>query len=311
MQTPWPLRSLLFVPAHRIDWVRKIGRTPADAVILDLEDAVAPDLKPKARELIAEEISLLREHGIVPIVRVNAIGCGAEEDLEAIVQPGLAGVMLPKADQPGDVATLDAWLALAEHSRGMPRGGIGIIPLPETARGLWLAHEIAAASPRVSGLITAVSGPVVGDVARAFGFLPSEQGDEQLFLQSRIILASRAAGARYPIGTLQGTRLDDLDAVRRLAHRARRLGFSGAALIHPSHVPIANEVFRPSAQEVAYARGLVDAMAAAQAQGQGAAAYQGVMVDAAMLPFAHELIAADARFTQRDLARRESASGAA
>ena len=75
--------------------------------------------------------------------------------------------------------------------------------------------------------------------------------------------------------------------------------------------PTPNEVFRPSAQEVAYARGLVDAMAAAQAQGQGAAAYQGVMVDAAMLPFAHELIAADARFTQRDLARRESASGAA
>lgn len=311
MQSPWPLRSLLFLPAHRIDWVRKIGRTPTDAVILDLEDAVAPDNKAHARTLIAEELSILLAHGIAPFVRVNAIGCGAAEDISAIVQPGLAGIMLPKADRPEDVATIDAWLTQAEQACGMRPGSVGIIPLPETARGLWLAHEIAAASRRVSGLITAVSGPVVGDVARAFGFLPSDEGDEQLFLQSRIILASRAAGAMYPIGTLQGTRLDDLEGVRRLARRARRLGFSGAALIHPSHVAIANEVFRPSVEEVAYARGLVDALAGAQAQGQGAVAYNGVMVDAAMLPFARELIAADARYTQRDLARGEPQPGRA
>jgi citrate lyase subunit beta/citryl-CoA lyase len=182
----------------------------------------------------------------------------------------------------------------------MEINSVGIIGLPETARGMWLAYEIAAASPRVSGLITAVSGPVAGDVSRVFGFEPSDEGTEQLFLQSRIILASRAAGAHYPLGTLMGTALDDLAKVEKLALRARRLGFSGAALIHPSHIPIANRIFRPSDEEVSYSRGLIEAVQTAQTKGIGAVSYRGMMVDAAMVPTAIQILQADARYRARD-----------
>lgn len=302
----WPLRSLLFLPAHQIGWVRRIGRHLPDAVILDLEDAVSPARKAEARSLVAEEIGILRRHGVVPVVRINALDDGGEDDVAAIAGEGLASVMLPKVDGPQDVARLDRLLTVAERQRGLAEGGIGVIALPETARGLWQAHAIAGASPRVSGLITAVSGPVVGDVARAFGFQPTEEGDEQLFLQSRTILASRAAGALHPLGTILGSRLDDLEAVRRLTRRARQLGFSGVALIHPSHVAIANEVFRPTEAERAHAQGLIEALQAAEARGLGAVAYRGAMVDAAMRPHALDVLASHARFQQLDARARQT-----
>lgn len=296
----WPLRSLLFLPAHRIDWARKTASSAVDGVILDLEDSVPPARKAEARALIAEEIALLHAQGIAVIVRVNAIGAGCEADIASVVHPGLAGVMLPKADKPADIQRLHELLDAAEAAAGLDVGSVGIIGLPETARGMWFAQEIAAASPRVRGLITAMSGPMSGDVARAFGFQPTVEGHEQLFLQSRIILASRAAGAMYPIASVQGTRLDDLAYVEQLARRARHLGFSGVSVLHPTHVPIANAVFRPSAEEVAYSQGLIEAMRAAEAGGDGAVSYRGAMVDYAMLPAALQTIADDARFRARD-----------
>lgn len=300
MQSPWPLRSLLFLPAHRIDWVHKVGRTPVDAVILDVEDAVPAERKAQARSLLAEEVTLLREHGIVPIVRINALDAGGDEDLVAVAPKAPSSIMLPKADRPSDVAALAALLLELERRHSLERESIGIIALPETAAGLWFAHEIAAASARVTGLITAVSGKVIGDVARAAGILPTDEGQEQLFLQSRTILASRAAGAMHPLATILPARIDDLDKVRQLMQRARQLGFSGAALIHPSHARIANQVFRPTAEEVSYALGLLDAMADASAKGNAAATYRGAMVDLAMVPHAHDVIASDARFNKRD-----------
>lgn len=296
----WPLRSLLFLPAHKIDWVKKTALTAVDAVILDLEDSVPPARKQEARSLIAEEIAILRARGISVIVRTNSLDAGCEEDIAHVVCKGLTGIMLPKSNDAGDIHRLHALLDTAETAAAMDAGSVGILALPETAKGLWLAYEIAAASPRVSGLITAISGPVSGDVSRAAGFEPTYEGSEQLFLQSRIILASRAAGAMYPIGTIMGTRLDDLEMVEKLARRGRRLGFAGAALLHPSHVPIANAVFRPSVEEVEYSKGLLQAMREAQARGDWAVSYRGAMVDAAMLPKTQELIESDARYRARE-----------
>ncbi|MGE0797540.1 MAG: CoA ester lyase [Lautropia sp.] len=296
----WPYRSLLFLPAHRIDWVRKVAKSMPDAVILDLEDAVPDGRKAEARALIQEAIEILVRDHIAPIVRINGIDAGGEADVAAVVRPGLAAVMLPKTHAPQDVRTLDGWISAAEQANGIASGAVRIIPLPETAHGMWFAYEIASASKRVTGLITAVSGPVSGDVSRAFGFEPTDDGREQLFLQSRTILASRAAGANFPIGTIMGTGLRDLDAVARLARRARQLGFSGAALIHPSHVAVANRVFRPSEEEVAYSAGLMAALADARERGDGAVSYQGMMIDAAMLPMARRVVEADQRYRARD-----------
>jgi citrate lyase subunit beta/citryl-CoA lyase len=174
------------------------------------------------------------------------------------------------------------------------------MPLPETAPGLWAARDLAAASARCRGIIAVVGGPVSGDVARAVGFRPSMEGTEQLYLASKLVLDSRAGGAPYPMGSLIGTALDDLDGVRTLANRAKALGYSGAVLIHPSHVAVAADVFTPSAQEVDYYRGLIEAMREAQARGDGAVSYRGMMVDYAMLPHAQEVVA--------EAARREAAS---
>ncbi len=299
-QASWPLRSLLFLPATRIDWVRKIARSSVDAIILDLEDSVIPERKHEARSLIGEAVEVLDSHGVAVVVRINALGHGGEEDLPAVVLPGVLGIMLPKADSATDVHRLDRLIAEAESKNGVPAGKVGIVALPETAAGLWAVREIAGASPRVTGLITAVSGPIAGDVSRAAGFSPTVEGSEQLFLQSRTILASRAAGANYPIGTIQGTRLDDLDTVELLARRAKQLGFSGVALIHPSHVPIANAIFRPTEAEVEHAKGLVEALMTAAKAGNGATRHEGVMVDIAMLAPARELLARAERFRLRD-----------
>jgi citrate lyase subunit beta/citryl-CoA lyase len=111
-----------------------------------------------------------------------------------------------------------------------------------------------------------------------------------------MVLDARAGGARWPMASLIGTALDDLDAVRRLATRARSLGFSGAILIHPTHVAVANAVFAPTPEEVDYYAGLIEAMAAAEAKGDAAVRYRGIMVDYAMLPRAHDVLREAERF---------------
>jgi citrate lyase subunit beta/citryl-CoA lyase len=153
------------------------------------------------------------------------------------------------------------------------------------------AYEIAKASPRVRGIHGAISGPVSGDFARAFGFRATSDGIEQVYLASKLVLDSRAAGAMYPIAGIFGTAQTDLAAVERLIRRARDIGYTGVAVMHPSHVPIANAVYRPTAEEVAYFEGLIAAFQVAEKAGLGAVSYQGAMVDYAMLPLAHEVLA--------------------
>ena len=133
-QSPWPLRSLLFVPAHRLDWVTKTADAAVDAVILDLEDSVPRAGKPRARSLLGEEIDLLSRHGVACIVRLNSLGNECEADNQAAVRPELAGVMLPKTDSAEDIRGLHALLDAAKERAGLPNGCTGVIPLPETAR---------------------------------------------------------------------------------------------------------------------------------------------------------------------------------
>ncbi len=287
----WPLRTMLFIPAHKLDWVRKASRSQPDSVVLDLEDAVPPALKKEARALVREGIGLLRDQGIHAFVRINALSQGGADDVPELATEGFSGVMLPKADSVEEIRELDRLLCHAEGKAGLALGSVAIMPLPETAQGLWAARDLAAASTRCRGIIAVVGGPVSGDVARAVGFRPSMEGSEQLYLASKLVLDSRAGGAPYPMGSLIGTGLDDLDSVRVLAKRAKALGYSGAVLIHPSHVAVAAEVFTPSPEEVKYFAGLIEAMSAAQERGDGAVNYEGIMVDYAMLPYAEQIVA--------------------
>lgn len=285
----WPLSSLLFLPAHKHDWVRKVHRFQPSAVILDLEDAVPPAMKAEAREIAREAIAVLVEAGTVPFVRINGWDCGGPQDVERVVVPGLAGAMLAKADSAAEIRALDLALSYEEGKSGMPRGGVAIVPLAETSNGLYEGRELARASERCMGLAGMV-GPVNGDVARAAGFIPTLEGLEQLYLASKTVLDSRAGGAPYPKASIVGMRIDDLDAVRLLCRRAKQLGFTGAVLIHPSHVAIANEVFAPTTEEIEYAEGVIAAVREGEARGDAAVQHRGQMVDYAMLPYAEDVL---------------------
>ena len=287
----WPIRSALFVPAHRRDWVAKAIRVSPGAVVLDIEDSVPPQHKLQAMAYLKSEIAELRAAGVAAFVRIQPLFDGTAAELEAAVTEGLTAIVPPKVATADEVRRLHDLLSYAEGRAGLPHGNVGLLPLPETAQGMRDAYDLARASTRVRGIHSAVSGPVSGDFARAFGFRATAGGEEQLYLASKLVLDSRAAGAMYPIAGIFGIAQDDLAAVERLIRRARDIGYSGVAVMHPSHVAIANAVYRPTAEEVEYFTGLLKAFETAEAAGLGAVSYQGAMVDYAMLSLAKEVLA--------------------
>jgi citrate lyase subunit beta / citryl-CoA lyase len=291
----WPIRSALFVPAHRRDWVAKAIRVSPGAVVLDIEDSVPPQFKPQAMGYLKSEIGELRDAGVGAFVRIQPLHDGSAVEIEAAVTDGLTAIVPPKVASPDEIRRLHDLLSYAEGRAGVAHGTVGLLPLPETAQGMYDACQLAKASTRVRGIHGALSGPVSGDFARAFGFQATAGGEEQLYLASKLVLDSRAGGGMYPIAGIFGTAQDDLAAVERLIRRAREIGYTGVAVMHPSHVAIANAVYRPTEEEVAYFKGLLAAFEAAEKAGLGAVSYQGAMVDYAMLPLAKEVLAEAAR----------------
>lgn len=280
-----PLRSLLFVPGTRTDWLPKARAAGADAAVLDLEDAVAAPDKLAARAQVADAVSRAatptdQAGGIALFVRVNPLdGWAGAEELRAVVQPGLAGIVLPKVRSAQDVRLADQLLRWCEQEQGLPPGQVALVPLLETARGLREAYDIARAVPRIAylGALTAPG----GDVQRAVGYRWSPEGDETLALRSRVLLDVRAAGVPCPVSGLW-TRITDLAGLRTFAEQNRSLGYEGMMAIHPSHVPVINRVFSPSPGELDHYAELIAAVEAAQGAGQGAVTFRGEMVDEAM-----------------------------
>ena len=292
----WPVRSALFVPAHRRDWVAKAIRVKPGAAVLDIEDSVPPEYKTQAKEYLKSEITELKAADVGAFVRINPLHDRTGEEIDAAMIDGLTAIVLPKAQTAFDIRHLHDLLSYREGRAGLPYGSIGILPLPETAEGMHDAHALAAASNRVRGIHGALSGPVSGDFARAFGFRATSDGIEQLYLASKLVLDSRAAGAMHPIAGIFGTPMDDLAATERLIRRARDIGYTGVAVMHPSHVAIANAVFRPTAEEITYFEGLLKFFEDAEKSGLGAVKYRGAMVDYAMLPLAREVLAEARRY---------------
>jgi citrate lyase subunit beta / citryl-CoA lyase len=234
-------RSYLFAPGHNAKLLERVFDAGADAVMLDLEDAVPPDAKERARAMVAD---VLADHP--SWVRVNLPQtelCAA--DLDAVAEAAF-GIRIPKAESPEDVA----WVA--ERAPGKP-----IICAIESARGLLAAAEIAAAS----GVRHLAMGGV--DLRRD---LNAEAGNLQtLYARSHIVVASRAAGLEAPIDSVY-PRLDDDAGLREQAEFARSLGFFGKSAIHPRQLAILHEVFTPSDEEVAWAREVVAAFEAAEGE---------------------------------------------
>ena len=284
-----PIRTELFVPGNKEDWMRKAPKYGADALILDLEDSVPPENKPDARTLVGEMLQELGKASQTLVVRVNRLETGLTgEDLEAVTGPNLYCVLLPKVESPADVVEVDNLLTHFERREGMEVGKILIDPALETALGIRQSYEIATASPRVAHM--GASGGKGGDTARSIGFQWTPEGTETLYLRSKVLVDVRAAGIPYP---MSGGWMDihDLDGLRASAEQAKRLGYTGMHLIHPSHVPVVNEVFTPTKEEVKHWRGLVKAMEQRRALGGAAVTYDGDMVDIAHEETARSMLA--------------------
>lgn len=293
-------RSALFVPGHKPDWVPKAAACGADQLILDLEDSVPPSEKPRARALVREALDALAAQGQDRSVRINGFATGLTlDDLEAIVCPALQAVRLPKVESADDLGELDALLTHLEQRAGMAPGAVATPLDLETAAAMRDACGILRASPRATGLMLGC-GPG-GDAARSVGYQWTKGGAETHYLRSRAVLDARAAGVEYPMVTSWWD-IRDLDGLRADAALNRRFGFRGMTVMHPTHVPIVNEAFTPSEAELAHARGLIEAMEAAERAGSAAVVYEGDMVDYAMVATARELL---------DLAASIGAGGAA
>lgn len=291
MATLRPYRSMLFVPGHKGSWADKAVASGTDAIILDLEDSVPASDKVIARDTVVETITRIRDQNIRADVwvRPNSRDTGLMgADLEAVVVPGVAGLVLPKTFDAKEIIQIDAVVSHLEETRNLPAGDVGFLLSLETAASMANCESMAGATPRVAALLGA-TGPNA-DVGRELGFEFTPEGLETLYLRSRIVLASRANGLHHPMaGVWQD--IKDLNGFRTFAEDNRRLGYRGIVLIHPSHVEIANEVYTPSPEKVDFYRRMADAFRDAEARGHGAVDFEGQHIDLAHARTAEGVIA--------------------
>src|SRR5712692_6349830 len=269
-------RSWMFVPGHRQKMIDKALTLGADAIMLDIEDGVAPSEKDTARKLIGEALGRERApKAPARFVRVNAIGHQRmDADLEAVLRPGLDGLVLPKVETAEEVLKVESVLKTREPERKIARGSVRLLVAIESPRGLLNAPAIAAASSRVVGLMFGAE-----DYGREMG-LPTKREDEaQDMLYARSAMAVAAASAH--VQAIDGVWVDlkDSDGLGGFARQSRRLGFSGMSLIHPSQIDPINAVFSPTPEEIEYAKQVVQAFEEANARGDGSVAFGGQLID--------------------------------
>jgi citrate lyase subunit beta / citryl-CoA lyase len=282
-----PVRSFLFVPGNKASWIEKSVACKADALILDLEDSVPPAQKAEAREIVKSKLEWLAGQKQRTWVRINRSPHLYDfDDILAVVSPHTEGIFVSKPIGPEDVDTVSSMLSEAEYRKGLPVGSTRVIPLLETARSLQFAHEIALRE-RVPAIVGATAKNA--DVARALNTVWSPEGRETLYLKSRIVMAARAAG-KLPIGGIW-QQVHDLEGLRKFSEEDRALGMAGELALHPSNVTVINQLFSPSAEQVAYYRGMIDALETAQAQGRASTIYDGEHIDIAHVKTAREIIA--------------------
>lgn len=285
--TPRPRRSVLYMPGANRRALEK-GRTlPADAIIMDLEDAVTPDAKAAARDNILAALSLGGYGARELIVRVNDLGSAwGRADLEAMAGAGADAILIPKVESADDV---HAALAVLDAA-GAP-AALGLWCMMETPLAILDAKLIAGASPRLAALVMGTS-----DLAKDLGAAHTPTRTPLLTSLSLCILAARAHG----LAVLDGVHLDlaDDEGFAAACRHGRDLGFDGKTLIHPKTLAAANRVFAPSDEELDWARRIVEAHAAAEAQGKGVVLVDGKLIENLHVDAARRLAAQAERITQ-------------
>jgi citrate lyase subunit beta/citryl-CoA lyase len=267
-----PLRSLLFAPGNHARRVEKALTLPADAVILDLEDAVAITEKPATRALVVGAFKKKRRGRLY--VRVNAMStefCYA--DLVAVVRPGLDGIILPKVESAAQLQAIDWLLGELERANGVDMEQIDLMPIIETGVGIAAVREIAASGTRVRRLAFGA-----GDYALDMNIAWTRDEAELGHARAAVAVASRAAGLDPPIDTVW-TDLRDAEGLADAARRAQRLGFQGKMCIHPDQIHAVDQVFTPTDAEIERAERIVAAFAEAEAAGSASIQLDGQFID--------------------------------
>jgi citrate lyase subunit beta / citryl-CoA lyase len=270
------LRSWMFVPGHRQRMIDKALGLNADAIMLDIEDGVAPNEKDQARKNIGESLGHKKTPGSpARYVRINAIGHPRmDADLDAVVRPGLEGLVLPKVDTVAEARKVDAILTDRESKRRMPSGGIKLLIAIESPKGLLNAPAIAASSSRVTGLMFGAE-----DFGREIGLPAVREGEARdlIFARSAMVIAAASAHVQAIDGVWVD--LNDGAGLLGFAKQSRRLGFSGMSCIHPSQVDAINATFSPTAEEIEYCQKVLQAFEEANARGDGSIAFGGQLID--------------------------------
>lgn len=265
-------RTFLFAPGNHPRKVEKVFGAGADAVILDLEDAVAEAEKPATRDAVVAAMQTDRD--CRGYIRINALDTEyAFQDLEAVVAPNVDGIVVPKIETPEALATVEWLVGELERKRRLPIGGIDLLPIIETGLGVANVRAIAGTAKRTRWLSFGA-----GDYTRDMGMEWTLGEVECDHARAEIVLASRAAGLLPPIDTVW-IHLQDQDGLIASTRKIRSMGFQGKLCIHPAQVGPVNDVFTPDADAIAHARRIVAAFADAEAAGSASIQVDGYFVD--------------------------------
>lgn len=265
---------MMFLPGNNPNLIMNGALLGADSIILDLEDAVAPDQKDAARDLVKSALENFDFGNCEIIVRINSLDTPFwEEDIEQIL-PLLPDIIMPtKVSDKAYIHELTAKMDEVEAKNNIPAGKIKIIPLLETALGIENAFEIATASKRIEAIYLGAE-----DLTADLRCKRTKEGAEILYARGRLICAARAAGIEAYDTPF--TDVEDLEGLERDANFAKALGFTGKAVISPRHVEIVNKIFSPTMAEIEHAKDVYRAIKEAKAQGKGAISLNGKMIDA-------------------------------
>lgn len=271
-----PIRTALFVPGNRPDRVDKAVRSEADAIIIDLEDAVPLSQKEETRPKVREKVLEYPQRRI--IVRVNALGSGFfQGDLDEVIVDGLGCIMVPKVENGEDIKEINRLLVDSEDKKGIKTGFVSIIPLIESATAVQNISRIVSPGTDPARVFTVAFG--AADYTLDLGIEITKGGDELTYARSRIPIACRAAGIDPPLDSPFMLDLKDLEALKADAKRAKQFGFQGKLCIHPNQIGPCHAVFSPTRGEILFAERVVQAFEDAEARGAGAIQVDGKFID--------------------------------
>lgn len=272
------LRSMIFVPSNSKRFIEKAKALNADIICFDLEDSVPFNEKATARQAIVDILAEKAEYRSNIYIRINSLESGlAFSDLKAIIQEGVDGIVVPKVNDKKEVNQIENLTSSLEKERGIEKGSIKLMPSIESAKGVLNAHSIAKSVERINALVFGV-----------FDFLYDMHldyvEDDEVgyqYARAKIPVDARAAGLAALDGIWQ--KVHDIEGLRNDASIARRLGYSGKTIIHPSHIDPVHKIFRPSKNEIEWAKKVLQALREPMeiGDGKGAIKLEGKMIDAA------------------------------